>query len=209
MRMTIIIILITVIIKYTESDCLIWLNVVVVDLLLQVFLCSDCLKHIVMFNSLLTTYYIINVWFFFFQKCIFVLLDWKYIIAWVYCSIWLFSWWKYIVEMFGCFIRYIVLPLYTVTNLFGKLMRLHSLNLIFSQDQEIVFVGLSFAKETVNRIYKPTGKHSSPGQSCREIKRANPGIKNGNKITSFQFFPPIFFFKDQNKVCVSFFVCLL
>lgn len=31
----------------------------------------------------------------------------------------------------------------------------------------------------MNRIYKPTGKKSSPGLSCRQLKKINPDLTNG------------------------------
>jgi hypothetical protein len=39
--------------------------------------------------------------------------------------------------------------------------------------------GLSFAREALNRVYKASGRQTSPGRTCNDIKEANPDFKNG------------------------------
>lgn len=47
--------------------------------------------------------------------------------------------------------------------------------------EDVVFVGMDLTKEAMNRVYKPTGKHSSPGKTCKHIKMAaTEPLKNGN-----------------------------
>lgn len=38
---------------------------------------------------------------------------------------------------------------------------------------------MNIAREALSRVYKPRGKRTSPGQTCRDIKRSNPEFKNG------------------------------
>jgi len=47
------------------------------------------------------------------------------------------------------------------------------------EDREDLFEGISYAKEALNRIYKPSGKKSAPGKTCAAIKEAYPESKNG------------------------------
>ncbi|KAH9498243.1 Collagen alpha-1(III) chain [Bulinus truncatus] len=47
------------------------------------------------------------------------------------------------------------------------------------EDTESAYEGLNYAREALNRVYKPTGKRTSPGQTCRDIIRHNPDFKSG------------------------------
>jgi len=42
-----------------------------------------------------------------------------------------------------------------------------------------VYEGLNFAREALTRLRRPTGKPTSPGLNCRDIKEHNPDFKNG------------------------------
>lgn len=42
------------------------------------------------------------------------------------------------------------------------------------------YEGLNFAREALTRLRRPTGKPTSPGLTCRDIKEHNPDFKNGD-----------------------------
>lgn len=46
-------------------------------------------------------------------------------------------------------------------------------------ESEDAYENLNFAREALNRVYRPTGKRHSPGQTCKDIKLANPDYKSG------------------------------
>merc|ERR1719394_2197808 len=46
-------------------------------------------------------------------------------------------------------------------------------------DTEAAYEDLAFVREALNRVYKPSGRRTSPGQTCRDIKVHNPEAKNG------------------------------
>lgn len=47
------------------------------------------------------------------------------------------------------------------------------------EDRVDIFNPLNAARETMNRVYRPSGKKSSPGKTCADIKEAFPESKNG------------------------------
>lgn len=47
------------------------------------------------------------------------------------------------------------------------------------EESEDAYENLNFAREALNRVYRPTGKLHSPGQTCKHIKEANPDYKSG------------------------------
>ena len=46
-----------------------------------------------------------------------------------------------------------------------------------------VYEGLNFAREALTRLRRPTGKPTSPGLTCRDIKEHNPDFKSGESAT--------------------------
>ncbi len=46
-------------------------------------------------------------------------------------------------------------------------------------ESEGAYENLNFAREALARVYRPTGKRHSPGQTCRDIQAAHPEYKSG------------------------------
>lgn len=53
-----------------------------------------------------------------------------------------------------------------------------SVSLVCEQTLE-AYEGLNFAREALTRLRRPTGKPTSPGLTCRDIKEHNPDYKSG------------------------------